>query len=214
MLTDHYPAYGLRLRTPRLELRLPDLDDLATLADVALGGVHDPATMPFVEAWTDQPREVLGRAVINYNLGVLGRSTPKAWILPFAVVFDGAPVGVQVIKADNFSVLREVHTGSWIGLRFQRKGIGTEMRAAVLHFAFEGLGAEHAVSAAHVDNAASKGVSRRLGYEFDGIERFTVRGEVAVDQRLRLTRQRWQEHQTIPVTIEGLEACLADLDAA
>jgi RimJ/RimL family protein N-acetyltransferase len=212
MLTDHYPAYGLRLRTPRLELRLPDLDDLAILGEVAQAGVHAPADMPFGEPWTDQPREVLGRSVINYNLGLLARSTREAWVLPFAVVFEGAPIGAQVITAEKFSVLREVHTGSWIGLRHQRQGIGTEMRAAVLHLAFEGLGARYATSAAHIDNPASNGVSRRLGYEPDGIARSVVRGEVAVDQRLRLTRERWLELRTVPVTIEGLGPCLRDLD--
>jgi RimJ/RimL family protein N-acetyltransferase len=42
--------------------------------------------------------------------------------------------------------------------------------------AFEGLGAQWAVSAAFEDNAASLGVSRKLGYRDDGTERDVVRG--------------------------------------
>ncbi len=38
------------------------------------------------------------------------------------------------------------------------------MRAAVLHLAFAGLEAEYADSDAFTDNAASLGVSRKLGY--------------------------------------------------
>ncbi len=42
------------------------------------------------------------------------------------------------------------------------------MRAAVLHLAFAGLGAQHAVSGAHDHNTASLTVSRKLGYRDDG----------------------------------------------
>jgi hypothetical protein len=51
-----WPLYGLRLTTPRLELRLPGLDLLDDLAAVAAEGVHDPAEMPFSLPWTDGPR--------------------------------------------------------------------------------------------------------------------------------------------------------------
>jgi hypothetical protein len=43
VIIDHWPLFGLVLRTPRLELRLPGLDRLAELADPAAAGVHDPA---------------------------------------------------------------------------------------------------------------------------------------------------------------------------
>jgi len=49
MIADHWPLYGLRLRTPRLELRLPDLADLSAMGDVAAAGVHDAAVMPFTK---------------------------------------------------------------------------------------------------------------------------------------------------------------------
>ncbi len=90
--------------------------------------------------------------------------------LELAVIRDGVVVGIQGIGGRDFAVLREVHTGSWLGRRYQRQGIGTQMRAAVLHLAFEGLGAKPAVSAAFEDNPASLGVSRKLGYRDDGIE--------------------------------------------
>ena len=38
MLVDYFPLVGLRLVTPRLELRIPSLAELADLADVAAGG--------------------------------------------------------------------------------------------------------------------------------------------------------------------------------
>ncbi|MGW9433157.1 hypothetical protein ACWHA1_35190 [Streptomyces decoyicus] len=76
------------------------------------------------------------------------------------------------------------------------------------HLAFAGLGAQHAVSGAYEDNTASLEVSRKFGYREDGIERHAVRAEPAVLRRLRLTAQQWQQHQLVPVTVEGLPECL------
>jgi RimJ/RimL family protein N-acetyltransferase len=214
VLTDHYPAYGVRLRTPRLELRLPDLDLLAELADVANGGVHDPADMPFVVPWTDLAPAERGRTVITHHLRVLAAATSEAWAMPFAVLADGRAIGIQEVSATDFGVVREVATGSWLGRAYQRRGIGTEMRAAVLALAFEGLDAVSAISDARDTNAGSNGVSRKLGYTYDGLERRLVRGEAASFHRLRLSRESWDAHRTVPVTVDGLDACRADLGAA
>lgn len=59
-------------------------------------------------------------------------------------------------------MLRQVSTASWLGLHHQRQGIGTEMRAAVLHLAFAGLGAVDALSGAFEDNPSSFSVSEKL----------------------------------------------------
>jgi RimJ/RimL family protein N-acetyltransferase len=213
MLTDYYPIYGLRLRTPRLELRLPGIDELAELSDVANAGVHDPADAPFSVPWTDWDPPVRGRAVITYNLGLIAAATPQEWNLPFAVFADGRPIGIQELSAAAFGTLREVHTGSWLGQRWHGQGLGTEMRAAVLALVFGGLDARYATSAARDDNDASNGVSRKLGYRLDGINRQVIRDEVATMHRLRLDRASWEQHRSVPVTIEGLAACRADFGA-
>ena len=44
---------ALRLRTPRLELRLADEAELCELFAVAQAGIHPPDEMPFAVAWTD-----------------------------------------------------------------------------------------------------------------------------------------------------------------
>jgi len=55
MTSPHWPLAGLRLHTPRLELRWPTLDDLDELATLAAAGVHDPQVQPFSVARTDAP---------------------------------------------------------------------------------------------------------------------------------------------------------------
>ncbi|GAA2755192.1 GNAT family N-acetyltransferase [Actinopolymorpha rutila] len=214
MLADHFPLVGLRLTTPRLELRLPTPEELADLADVAAAGIHDPAVMPFLVPWTDRPLADVARSVILHHWLRLGGWTPQAWSLNLTVFREGQVVGLQTIGASDLAVTRTVSTGSWLGRTHQGKGIGTEMRAAVLDLAFTGLGAEEAVSGAFDHNVTSYGVSRKLGYVDDGTKRHAVGGKLAVERRLRLTRADWERHRKIPVTIEGLTPCLPLLGAS
>ncbi len=208
MLIDHFPVVGLRLTTPRLELRLPDAEELAELADLAAAGIHDPAVMPFTEPWTDEPPAHRARTVIQGHWSTLGSLRPQRWTLPFAVLLAGRAVGTQNLRADGFAARREVSSSSWLARAYQGRGIGTEMRAAVLYLAFAGLGAEEAVSGAFADNPASLAVSTRLGYRPDGVDRDLARGSLAITRRFRLTRAAWQAHATIPVTMAGLAPCL------
>jgi len=208
-MTDWWPLFDLRLRTPTLELRLPTDADLEELASLAATGVHDPESMPFAFPWTDAPPAERARSVLQYHWSRRADWAPERWSLELAIVRDGMVVGTQGVGARDFAVVREVHTGSWLGQAFQGQGIGTEMRAAVLHFAFAGLGAQYARSEAFTDNPASIVVSRKLSYADDGIELHARRGAAAVTQRFRLDRQTWQATRTVPVTIEGLEPCLS-----
>ncbi|MFJ3433473.1 GNAT family protein [Streptomyces cyaneofuscatus] len=206
----HWPLHGLRIRTPRLELRLPDEALLDELASVGAGGVHAPDRMPFIVPWTDGEPDEVGRATYQHVLGTIAGWTEKDWHLSLAVLHEGKVVGRQDVMGREFGVRREVMTGSWLGLPHQGQGIGTEMRAAALHLAFEGLGARYAVSDARTDNAGSLGVSRRLGYEPDGLQIEVIRGEAVTLRRLRLDRAGWEKHRSVDVTVEGLDACRAD----
>ena len=202
----HWPLLNLRLITPRLELRLPSLDDLDELADRALEGVHHPDLMPFGVPWTDAPAAELPGNVIRFQLGVISQWRPERWCCNFVVVHQGRVVGTQEVSAADFPVTREVHTGSWLGRAHQGNGLGTEMRAAVLHLAFAGLGAQTAVSSAFLDNPASLAVSAKLGYQPDGLSVHEVRGQRAVQQRLRVDRDGFTD--PVPVEIHHLEPCL------
>ncbi len=141
--------------------------------------------------------------------GAIARSLAcDDWSLPFAVCVDGEPLGVQDVFAKQFAVRRTVETGSWLAQRAQGRGIGTEMRAAVLHFAFAGLGAEEAQSGSFVDNPASAAVSRHNGYVPNGEEIVEREREAARLLRWVLTRSTWTPFRRDDITIVGLEACV------
>ena len=82
------------------------------------------------------------------------------------------------------------------------------MRAAVLKFAFESLGAELARSAAFVDNPASAAVSRAIGYRENGRSREAPRGVPKERLNFELTRDEWlQRRDSLPrATIIGFDA--------
>ncbi len=177
------------------------------LVALAGRGVHDPAEMPFLVPWTDLPPPEFERSFLRFHWGTRASWSPDDWHLPLVVLHHGDPVGVQGIAAKAFRVRRVVATGSWLGREHQGRGLGTEMRAAVLHLAFVGLGAVAAESAAVAGNVASARVSERLGYRPNGLDVVAPRGEPAEQRRYLLRREDWRP-DLHPATIEGLEVCL------
>ncbi|MGQ0574481.1 MAG: GNAT family N-acetyltransferase [Pseudonocardia sp.] len=145
---DPWPLRHLVLRTPRLELRPDDDAGLHELVAVAHAGVHPPAEMPFGVPWTDADPRYLGRGVLQHFWQQRAALAPEDWNVHFLVRRDGRVLGVQSVHGRGFGVTREVSTGSWLGSVHQRDGVGTEMRAAVLLWAFDHLGATSARSAA------------------------------------------------------------------
>ena len=153
--------FDLRIRTPRIELRLPTERLIDDIIDLALEGVHDPAEMPFEVAWTDAPRDELPYNTLQFYWSELAGFRVDDWSLQLAVLVDGQVVGVQGIGASQFPMRHEIHTGSWLGLRRHGQGIGTEMRSAMLHLGFACLGAEYANSASNAAGRCSVGLSDR-----------------------------------------------------
>jgi RimJ/RimL family protein N-acetyltransferase/ribosomal protein S18 acetylase RimI-like enzyme len=183
------PLTRLRLRTPRLELRVPTRAEARRLFEVAKGGIHPPDFMPFEVPWTDKLDEA---DFVAYSTA----STPDA--IRFAAFLDGAPIGVQGVDFQS----ERVTTGSWLGEAYQGRGLGTEMRAAVLSYAFEHRGAAVARSGAIQGNPQSLGVSRKLGYEVSGSHVVSPRGEPLDHTDVELRREHFRS--PVPVTVDGV----------
>jgi RimJ/RimL family protein N-acetyltransferase len=211
-MDDPWPLRHLVLRTPRLDLRPDDDAGLLELAEEARSGVHPPELMPFLVPWTDAPPLERARNTLQWYWTKRAELRPAQWNVHFLVRVDGRVVGTQELGATEFAVTREVSTGSWLGLRHQGGGIGTEMRAAVLLFAFDHLGATRARSAAFVDNAASLRVSEKLGYRPDGTETVVRRGVATDDLRLLLMADDFRRPDWT-LEVEGAAACLPMLGA-
>jgi RimJ/RimL family protein N-acetyltransferase len=209
-----WPLFDLCIRSERLVLRLPTDDELVDLAALARSGIHDADQMPFSVPWSTRPSPDFEIGFCQHHWLMRATWTPAKWWLNLAVERDGEWVAAQTIAAEEFSVMRTVSTGSWVAQRYQRQGIGKEMRAAVLAFAFDALGAEMAETEAFADNAASNAVSRGLGYEPNGFGRLAPLGEAKETVRYRMTRESWRSRPRLPVEVEGLERCRALLGIA
>lgn len=202
----HWPLTELSITTPRLVLRYPSLDDLDALGDRATEGIHEEGEMPFLVPWSAADPAERARSTLQYHFRTWGALTANDWSVEFAVVFEGQVVGTQGIMGTDFAVTREVKTGSWLGRRFHGQGIGTEMRRAVLHLAFAGLEARYAVSEAFEDNHSSLAVTRKVGYQEDGITMHDRQGKPVATRRFRMAREDWKEQPGFE--IHNLGPCL------
>ncbi len=205
----YWPLFGLRIRTARLELRLPTDLDLFELVAVARDGVHAAGEMPFLEPWTETPSPEFEHGFLQYHWSTRANWRPDSWQLELGVFANGRAAGAQAISAGGFASLRTCSTGSWLGRDFHGQGYGKEMRAAVLAFAFDYLGAEWVTSAAFNDNVASAAISRSLGYLENGTERHAPRGEVREATRFLMTADAWRSRERAPIEVDGLEECRA-----
>ncbi|WP_246227268.1 hypothetical protein [Mycolicibacterium helvum] len=61
-----WPLFDLQVVTPRVTLRSVSDELGVQLATLAANGIHDPATMPFSEPWTDVPSPQLERNSLQY----------------------------------------------------------------------------------------------------------------------------------------------------
>lgn len=205
-LSDIWPLFDLQLRTPRLVLRPIRDEDLPGLIEATLAGIHDPGDMPFAMPWTrEAPEEIARNTAQNVWLSRT-RVAPDDWRVNFAILLDGRVIGRQDIRAVAFPDLKTVETGSWLTKAEQDKGLGKEMRAAVLLWAFDHLGAEFAETAAFDGNLASQKVSEAMGYSRngEGLQRID-KGEVARMLKYRLRREEFKR-PTWELQVEGQEA--------
>ncbi len=202
-----WPLFDLRVRTPRLELRAVDDERAVRLAQLAVAGIHDGPS-PFRSPWNEgEPLDVMRRSLQHY-WGARANWSPEAWHMPFAVEVGDEVVGTQAIGATGFAVRRTVGSGSWLGKAHQGRGLGREMRAAVLHLAFAGLGADRAETEAWADNPRSIAVTRSHGYRDNGHEVLDRGGEATVELEFVLTRDEWEPNRRDDIEIDGLEGCL------
>jgi RimJ/RimL family protein N-acetyltransferase len=205
----NYPLLDVRVSTPALELRGATDELLDQLADLVRSGkTHaDPAPYDDPMSFYETDPDVRVAKWLQAIWRGRGKVEPDAWRLYFVVMVGGLPVGEQSLTGVSFSTLGTVTTFSWLTADLRGRGLGHEMREAVLHLAFDGLGAKEAGSDAFVDNDGSNAISRGLGYDANGFEWATRQGEAALLNRWRLTRDCWEQRRRDDIQLHNIEAC-------
>jgi|GEM_PF-95656 len=209
MAHPFWPLFDLVVRTPRLELRPPTDEMCVELARVAKPDMFPDGENYFKADWLSEPSPLRERHSMQFWWRQRSDFSPESWQLAMAVLVDGNVVGSQGVGAQGFPLRRSVSTGSWLAASAQGRGLGKEMRAAVLHLAFAGLGANEAHSEAFDGNVRSMGVSRAVGYEDNG-QRIEVRagGRAAVSRKFRISRERFEHLRRDDIVIDNLQPCL------
>jgi RimJ/RimL family protein N-acetyltransferase len=193
-----WPLLGLRIRTARLELRLPTCEDITRLAPVSY---HRQSAGRVGATFTAS--ELLAREQARS----ISEWSTNRWYLTFGVFRGGDPVGIQSVTTERFPSTRSFETPAWVAPTMRRQGFATEMRVAVLCLMFDYLAARVAVASPFAGNIASIEVSKRLGYE----QLQPLSGSHASKEpttRLTLTTARWRTSHLRNVEIEGLGLCL------
>jgi len=203
-----WPLTGLRLSCRDVSLRPVREADLPALATMLPGDFEQDPRLELFPGLS--PEENHRRLFHQGYWKALGTWSPSSWVLHLAVTYEGGLVGVQTLEGTDFPVLRTVDSASWLVPRVRGRGLGVAMRTAALGLAFDRLGAVAAVSSAVAGNAASAGVSRRIGYAANGIGSVVVPGGgVAELRHFRLTVQAWRAAgHGRAVTVAGLTPCL------
>lgn len=210
-----WPLFDLQVETPRVELRYATDDDLQALAVFRDGRVVEVGEEPFDgdSSFYMSGPQARWKAITG-EWGARSKTSPAWWHLAFAVRADGELVGQQSITAAEFPAVRTVSSFSFLAKPYRRQGLGKEMRAAIIHLAFHGLGAVRAESDAFVDNLASAGISTALGYEPNGTLVATRPSGPALMRRFLLTRERWEVRRRGDIQVHGLGASLPLLGLA
>ena len=197
------PLLGLRITAGPVELRGLTDDLLGPLAELAIRGVHDPDYMPFSVPWSIAPAAEMPRNMAQFHWGQRARFSVDRWGMDLAVFFDGQLVGSQGFSTSDFPVTRIGETGSWLGREFHGRGIGTAMRKVICAFIFDHLDAEYITSGAYTDNPASLGVSRKCGYQENGVTIHKRNDKPATLQQLILEPGNLVRYEH-SLTVEGV----------
>ena len=214
-MPSSYPPLNIVVRTPKLLLVGATDEWLERLIPTVQRGVVDDTAAPF-----DDPMSLYAPSPDRewrWLRGIWagrGHVSPNFWRLYFVVVVEDEAVGMQDVVGVDFATYASVTTFSWLSPDLRGLGLGREMRSAALHLAFVGLSAQEATSEAFADNGASHSVSQGLGYEPNGTGWATRRGEPALLQRWRLTREKWASQRRTDIDLDGVDAALPALGAS
>ena len=167
-LADLYAPFGLHITAGDITLRLLRDSDLPAYAELISSKLFIDETATHVFDWWNKDPDVRLRNSQQFLWQARGGISPKKWSLTMGVFMGDDLVGSQDVFAQDFPKLKVVHSGSYLRLDAQGRGLGTLMRRMMLVLVFDHLGAVRAESGAIVGNEQSLAVSRHCGYRLDG----------------------------------------------
>ncbi len=173
------------LRTPRLDLRAPELRDAAHLFEV----FREPEVMRY---WSSPPMQSVadGEALVTRNQGYNADGTGYGWVIERRE--DARVIGT--LSLFHFSEQNDrAEIGYALGRAEWGKGYMNEALTALIEFAFGAMDLRRLEADTDPRNAPSIRALERLGFLREGLlrERWIVVGEVCDTAFLGLLRSDW-----------------------
>lgn len=195
---EAWPPERLRIRTPRLELRIPTDHELVDLGKRSHGRILEPGQEHYFQTgWWRAKQPDYTYNLIRHNAEMKATWAISRWTLYLVPFLEGQGIGQISLRAFSFPRNRSLNTGSWLLPEFRGQGFAREMRAGLLWFGFETLDAYAFTTAARHDNAASIKTTLSLGYKPD---------RESVDRRhFRIAREKWLDDT--PTEVHGFGRC-------
>jgi RimJ/RimL family protein N-acetyltransferase len=166
------------LKTERLTLRAPRLEDVKAIALIANDRriAANTARIPHPYGVDDARGFV---QAVNRNDGEVA----------FAILLDGVLIGVCGIDRRDGGP----EIGYWLGVAYWGCGYATETVRALIDYAFGELEHEALVAGARVSNPASRRVLEKCGFQWTGVRLTRIRAinSAAPADRFRLDRKLW-----------------------
>lgn len=163
-LNGRWPEKGIIHTEGIVTLTWIDDELLGELAELAAEGIFPQPYPSYAFGWARGDAETVWGNVIEYQRGVRTTCGPEEWRLECAVIVDKQPVGVVGIGAREWGERKVAVSGSWLGRRYQGRGIGFAAARGLLRVYFDQLGGQEARRLVYPENTASLRVGEKLGY--------------------------------------------------
>jgi ribosomal-protein-alanine N-acetyltransferase len=162
------PRPGLKLQGGGVYLRPPRLADYRAWAELRR------TSRGFLERWEPTwPEGDLGRPAFRARLGAYARELEIGEAWPFFVFrkSDDALIGAVRLFHVRRGVAQTGTIGYWVGQNHARQGHMSDAVAAVVRFAFDGLGLHRLEAACMPENTASASLLLKSGFSEEGYAR-------------------------------------------
>ena len=159
-------ASGPALRTARLLLRAPEMEDFVPWA--ALRRDSEAFLRPWEPAWA---RDHLTSRAFRERVYWAARAIGEGRAYPFFLFRqdDGAFLGAVTVDNLRRGPAMCATVGYWLGRKHTGQGYMSEALAEVREFVFGDLGLSRLEAGCLPENAASRRVLERCGFKYEGV---------------------------------------------
>ncbi len=194
------------IRTERLQLRVPRMDDLDAL--VVRRNEPEVATL---QSWETPYPESAARSVLEDSIAMGGPASDEWWMLTIASPDDTEIYGDLALKLEWDGRAAEV--GYSLAKQHWGNGFGSEALHRLLEWLFEVQKVTRVHASLHPDNIRSAMLLERCGFVFEGHTKnsFWVGDENSDDWNYGLTPELWQAWRDRP-TSDPVNVELREID--